>query len=181
MANWNTETSKSTFDATSALNNAVQARTGTREGSGNLNFNPLASLMKIGDGIFGSFAGYDVVGMKVSEVPQIKSALEHYMAHILGRLMDLEMGANKDSAFKSRKVQSAVDQYLVEVRDLCMNLVTNLEAFDDKLTDVANKWAAQTSEMSSNINSAGSGLAESVKNYNTDRQEVSVQFDSAEV
>lgn len=145
--NFQTDTIASSFDANAAFTNLQSEREGQRTGGGS--------------GFFGSlFADTtSVVGINVNEVTNMRAAINTYCEGIENYLKQLNPTADASMAFKSEEVTAALESYMESVKTYCMNLVSQLRAFSDKLADVKNQWEAYAEAMAGNINSASGAFA----------------------
>lgn len=117
---------------------------------------------------------YSVVGMKVSSVPAMQDAIENYVKaikdHLDGINTDVAEDANK--FVKSTEVRTALDNYITSVKQYCMVLASQLIAFNDKLSDVANAWIQSSKNVSDTLNT------ESTKLSNDAGQEYQRQYET---
>lgn len=154
-ANW------STFDAKSYTDTQIGNRDAQRTGAGTVVGG--AGKGNYSGGFLGTSWGakestYSVVGINVNEVDNMREAIRVYVQAIKDHLNGIEPLATADNAFKSEEVQKAVQDYITKVKEYCMNLVSQLLAFSDKLADVKNAWQANMDALAGNTSSSASSL-----------------------
>ena len=141
MAGWVTETSKSTFDASSFTERQIAGRDGSRS---------KASTGSVG-GLLG-LGAYSIVGMDITKVGLAIEKIEDYVVAVETHVAGIEATANSDLAFKSEAVKAAVQRYVNKVKDYSINLCSQLRAFEDKLKDAQEKWEQGAGRMADTIN-----------------------------
>lgn len=184
MANWETEATQSGFDATSSMRNMMQGRERTNdsgssfggfeqtyEGIGtDLRLDALGQheesawkwykpISTIGDT---KTVGYDIVGIKATEVPKMREAINDYVNNIITYLegaIDTSKAQAK-TAFRGSEAEEAVKAYLDKVKDYVNNLVSQLLAFSDKLADIGNAWIQAQSNIASNVQASTASFGE---------------------
>lgn len=145
MANWESTTIFSSFDAKSAAANHMANREGGREG--------VSTSAK---------SQYDVVGIKVDKIPFIQGEITAYINTLKDKINNLNPKAISSTAFKSKEeiVENAVESYITKVKTYCNNLLSQLEAFNDKLSDVLAAWDQGTQSISSKIDETNTSFSE---------------------
>ena len=171
--NFQTDTVASSFDATSGMNAMQGERNAQRsnvfefaaansdmQGYSNNGFrdNFLESR-----GIGGS--NNSVVGINVNEINSMVNAITEYCEAIENYIQGLNPAADSELAFKGEEVKAALNAYMDNVKLYCVNLVSQLLAFNDKLRDVRNQWQQYTANLAGNIGSA-SGRYSTGSRYN---------------
>ena len=101
---------------------------------------------------------YSIVGINANQVPAMKNAIANYVEAIQNHLEKIETSADSSQAFKSDAVKTAVQNYLLTLKDYCQNLVSQMLAFSDKLQEVYEKWVEATGNMAQSVNSSASGF-----------------------
>ena len=114
---------------------------------------------------------YSVVGMKISEIPNMRNAIRQYVENINNYLESIDEIGKVGSAFKSKEIQNAIKDYVLTLKTYCINLISQLLAFSDKLADVANAWIIASSNIAGVVNSS-SNLIDGIK-LNTKNSNVS--------
>lgn len=147
---WSTETQTSTFTTNNYVDSAISKRQRTASTSG-------------------ANSDFDVVGINASEVPNMRAAIAEYVNRIKQYLTDINEDAEAARAFKGDEIASSVKKYITSEKDYCINLISNLMAFSDRLQDVSDAWTKAASNMSSGINSAASKLNGESQAYTTKR------------
>ena len=174
--NFQTESVASTFDAEAAMTSLQGERDAQRSGSigqalGAMNsYGGGSSLAGAVSEAFG-LGGWDrsVVGINVGEIDSMVNAITSYCENIENYLKQLDPAANSLQAFRGEAVQEQLRNYMDTMKTYCMNLVSQLLAFNDKLRDVRNQWNQYTSDVAGNIGSAtgqyatGSRYTESIQ------------------
>lgn len=149
---WNTEGNWTTIDAGSYTNTQISDREAGRTGSG-------ATIGGASTGGWGPFrSSFSVVGIKVSEIPNMQEAIRVYVQGIKDHLDGITPLATADNAFRSESVQKAVEAYITKVKEYCMNLVSQLLAFSTKLQEVQEKYQAHMEALAGNIGDSTSSL-----------------------
>ena len=163
--NFQTDTVTSSFDASASMNAMQGERDGQRTGNLGSAYNAMVSngqnsLMGWATEQLG-FGGYDssVVGINVNEINSMINAITDYCNAIETYLRDLNPAADSELAFKGEEVKAALNTYMENVKAYCINLVSQLLAFNDKLRDVRNQWQQYTSNLAGNINSTAGQYA----------------------
>ena len=176
MANWNSEIAASQHDASNALNTQISGR--NREGSIQGNYNSaVGGIVSSGEqpnipgfDMFGSH-GYDIVGIKGSEVNRICESIRTYVSNIdsyLTGVLETDKAEAK-TAFRGTEAVDAVLKYLDKVQEYISNLTSQLLSFSDKVADVGNAWNQAQANIGSTVNastgsfSAGSKYTEQVQ------------------
>lgn len=184
MASWETEATQSGFDATSQMSGMISGRGRTVDFSNNSTFESLGesyTSSHVMDGlgqqeqtqwwdplnIFDSSetVGYDIVGIKATEVPKMREAINDYVNKItsyLGEAIDTSKSQAK-TAFRGSEAEEAVKAYLDKVKDYINNLVSHLLAFSDKLADIGNAWIDAQQNIASNVNASKGAFSEGSK------------------
>lgn len=143
MANWDSGTVYSGFNAEQYVENHIAGREGTREGA--------ASKVK---------SSYSVVGINVNKIPTVQEAVTSYINKIKAQIEVLEPLATADNAYRSEKVQTAVKDHITKIKNYCNNLTSQLEAFNDKLADVTLAWEQGTGTIAQSIGEATATFSE---------------------
>ena len=147
MASWTQESAGSTFNAESYAEKTISGRESSRSGS------DAAS----------SRSSYDVVGLNVAAVPNMREAIRSYVAAIESHLNGIDPLANASGAYRSEDVQNAVRTYLEKEKQYCINLVSQLQAFSDKLGDVKIAWETATGNIASSVSGATGNFEQGTK------------------
>lgn len=145
MANWNTEATKSAFDARKFTTESLSNRTGRESGA--------SSISGRSGGFLGMGAsGYDIVGIDANKVDSMRESIRTYVKNIETYLDGVDPLADANGAFKGEEVQEAVRKYISTCKEYCKNLTSNLLAFSDQIGDVKNQWQIAMGKMSESIN-----------------------------
>lgn len=157
---WTTNGNWSTTDATSYTNTQISERDLGRSGAAETIGGGVASSSTTGWGPFkkSTTNNFSVVGIKVSEIPNMREAIRIYVQGIKDHLDGIEPLATANSAFKSEEVQGAVKTYIAKVKEYCMNLVSQLLAFSDKLDEVRQKYEENMATLAGNVGESTSSL-----------------------
>lgn len=152
MANWQTSTTSSEFNAQSYSENMKNERTGREGGDSSISGrNP--------GGLFGwGASGYDIVGMDSNQVEPMRNAIDAYVHNIETYLDNINLMATADTAFKGEEVQEAVKKYLDTCKKYCINLTSQLLAFSDQIQDASDQWKKSTQNIAQNINNGAAGF-----------------------
>ena len=109
----------------------------------------------------------DVIGMNVSEIENMKSAVQTYVNGIetaLGGIKD-ETSTELSSAFASSEMRTAVDGFLDAVMTACKAYTSQLLKFYDLLDSVSKQYTAQTNAMKQTLDTEAQKTAESIERY----------------
>ena len=185
MASWETETTQSGFDASSQMSNVISGRGRTVDFSDNSTFEQFGEGYTSGTVLNGAgehevstskwynpftwgdtaTVGYDIVGIKATEVPKMREAINDYVNNITTYLegaIDTSKSQAK-TAFRGSEAEEAVKAYLDKVKDYINNLVSHLLAFSDKLADIGNAWIDAQQNIASNVNASKGAFSEGSK------------------
>lgn len=174
--NFQTDSVASTFDAEASMSSLQSERDSQRSGNVGTALGAMgsyggnASLLGAITETVG-LGGWDrsVVGINVGEIDSMVNAITSYCENIENYLNKLDPSANSIQAFRGEAVQERLREYMDTMKTYCMNLVSQLLAFNDKLRDVRNQWQQYTSDVAGNIGSAtgqyatGSRYTESIQ------------------
>lgn len=143
MANFNTNTTQSGFNAETYTQQMVRARQGQRDDVSN----------KFG------FSSYDVVGINTTKIPAMRAAIRDYVEKVYDHLHQIQTTTDPSVALKGTGMEDAVKDYVKNVVEYCTSLCSNLLAFSDKLVKVEEAWKNSDMNMSSKVNTGTSGLS----------------------
>lgn len=142
---WETETATSNFNAGDYTTKQIAAREGLRSGS--------TGSYNSGWGLGWGAQEYSIVGMDISGVRSVRTAISNYVAAIENHLNGIDALADANNAYKSDEVQAAVKTYVEKVKEYCINLCSQLRAFSDKLQDASAAWESGTANIASTVQS----------------------------
>ena len=185
MASWETETTQSGFDANSSMSNMIGGRGRTVDFSSHSGVEHFGEAMSTGDIMSGvgehkvsdadwynpfswgdtKTVGYDIVGIKATEVPKMREAINDYVNNVttyLDSAIDTSKAQAK-TAFRGSEAEEAVKAYLDKVKDYVNNLVSQLLAFSDKLADIGNAWIDAQQKIASSVNASKGAFSEGTK------------------
>lgn len=185
MASWETEATQSGFDANSSMSNMIGGRGRTVDFSSHSGVESLGEVISTGDTLSGvgehevsdakwwniftwgdtKTVGYDIVGIKATEVPKMREAINDYVNNVatyLDSAIDTSKAQAK-TAFRGSEAEEAVKAYLDKVKDYVNNLVSQLLAFSDKLADIGNAWIDAQQKIASNVNASKGAFSEGTK------------------
>lgn len=137
----------SSFGAMDYTTNQISQREGSRVAVGGR----VSGVVSDGFMGFGR-QEYSVVGMNATKIPAVRESIRSYVNAITTHLDKIEPLANANNAFRSEEVQKAISDYIVKVKEYCINLTSQLLAFSDKLADVQEAYNQNMSRLSGNIN-----------------------------
>lgn len=155
--NFNVETKTSTFDQNRAFNEMYSNRTDQRDSS------------KIDGPDGGDMGGLKVIGIDASKIGNMKEAIRVMCDTITRKINELETEVDSNQAYKAPGLDTALKLYLENVARYCNNLTSSLKAFNDKLSDVQDQWAALTSSAKDKVDS-NAGQFASGSQYTEQRQ-----------
>lgn len=143
MANWDSGTVYSGFNAEQYVDTQIAGRENSRSEA--------ATSVK---------SSYDVVGINVNKIPSVQTAITSYINKIKAQIDVLEPKAIASNAYLSDDVQTAVEQYITKVKTYCSNLISQLEAFSDKLDDVKLAWEQGAGKIADTIGNSNAAFSE---------------------
>lgn len=108
---------------------------------------------------------YDVVGINVNQVPNMKNAIDNYVDAVKEYLSGINTKLNTQQAIKGTGMEEAVSQYIDDVVKYCKAVCSNLLAFSDKLTAVQKAWETSDTNMSNTIKGASSDVNAAATEY----------------
>lgn len=105
--------------------------------------------------------GYDIVGIKASEIDNMTASIKKYVDNVQNTLSScLETNDQKlNEAIRGSQLEAAVNAYINKVKLYCQNITSDLLAFSDKLIDVGNQWIEHTKSMAASIDAGTSSYA----------------------
>jgi len=126
---------------------------GYKESGLNLNIGPLSLDFR---------TGYNLVGIKATEVENMRNAIRDYVARVQAKVNEtLESNdAKLREAVRGAKVIEEVNAYIDKVKLYCQNVTSGLLVFSDKLADVGNAWITATENMASTVSSTTGAFSE---------------------
>ena len=157
MATWASTTQASSFDAEQYATNAMSSRGAARSGSnvsnafGSTTTRPGWDVLGLfekttpGGNTAQSLAGYSVVGINAAKIPEMREAIRTAVSNLQGHIDGIEAHTSSSMAFRSEDVKTAVENYVVSVKEYCKALISDLLAFSDKLQTVHDAWIGSTS------------------------------------
>lgn len=91
---------------------------------------------------FGSIIGSnnDIVGINATKVPEMQSQIRDSVSVLQNKINEIDAAAEQDKAFRSEDIQAAVKEYIEKVKEYCNALISDLNAFNDKLQVVREAW-----------------------------------------
>lgn len=156
MANWQTEASVSNFDAAGNTVNTIGDRSAQRGASG-VGTHTTGHLWWKQD--VSNLEQSSVVGIDAGQVSSMREAIRTYTDNIINYVNGLNPEANANVAFKGEKVQESLTNYMSQLKTYCVNLVSQLLAFSDKLADVEAQWTKAVESMSTTVGTTSSDFA----------------------
>lgn len=98
-------------------------------------------------------AGYDIVGIKGSQVEQMRESIRAYVDRVQRTMEDaLNQNANETKkAIRGEDAIAAVNEYVAKVKTYCQNIISSMLIFSDKLADVGNAWNKAQQTMASDV------------------------------
>ena len=163
---WNTEATKSNFETTNTLRNYQEGRNRYESthskifgNSGELNFGGYGQNIHFNNVIA---TGYDIVGIKGSEVENMRNAIRDYVSNVQ-KEMDTKLSTSLEEArkaFRGDDVLSELNKYIDKVKLYCQNVISGLLVFSDKLADVGNAWQKAQQSMGGDISATTGAFSE---------------------
>lgn len=152
---WETSSTASAFDAKAFTTAQIDGRSGQRDGAtGGYN----------GGGLFGiGGQAYSIVGMDVTQIPQVREAIDTYVQGIESHVNKIDTSVEANAAFRGEEVQSAVKAYIDTVKEYCINLCSQLRAFSDKLADAQKAWETSVENISGTVSESSAAFSKGAK------------------
>lgn len=97
---------------------------------------------------------YSIVGINANRVPGVREAIRNYTTSIQQYLDGIDTATQAKTAFRGEQIETAVENYMLKVKEYSKALVSYLNIFSDKLQDVSEKWNEFQANMASNVDSA---------------------------
>lgn len=177
MASWASTTDASGFDAEQYAQGAMDSRSAARSGSnvstGYGTTKPRWDIMGLfernGGNTAQSLSGYSVVGINAAKVPEMREAIRTAVSNLQGHIDGIEEHTNSSMAFKSDEVKTAVENYVLSVKEYCKALISDLLAFSDKLETVHQAWLSSTSKYASESIEGSKGSLSDNTTYYTEQ------------
>ena len=109
----------------------------------------------------------DVIGMNVSEIETMKTAVQTYVNGIETALdgIKTETGTELAAAFANSEMRTAVDGFLDAVMAACKAYTSQLLKFYDLLDSVSKQYTAQQTSMNTTLNEEAQSTSESITRY----------------
>ena len=175
MAEWQSTTQVA--DQYSVTEDA-EARTGTRSGS--RSFSEGTSLFgRVGlADVNYDKAQYSVVGINATQAKAAADRMVTSTKALMDKIKSINVDATKlDNAVKGNEVQQAIKDYIEKVKQYCAAVVSDINAFADKLYEVSRVWEESqktfaTGSINESANSSFSGST--TEEYRTKEASASV-------
>ena len=113
---------------------------------------------------FGKVEGTDLAGMNIDQAEStFIPAIRKYVADVNEVLEELKnLSANE--AF-GQKVGAVVGDYVLSVKNACLSLTSNLEAFCEDILAIKQAYVAKAESISSSVNSTSSDIDSAASQY----------------
>lgn len=108
--------------------------------------------------ISADYGEYNVVGINVNKIEDMKAAVNEYISHVDNLLYDFATSNDSTTAFRGEGMQEAITNYLEKVKGYVSAVTHTLEAFNTKLDDVKAAYESNISNMSSEINQSANSI-----------------------
>lgn len=173
MANWGSTTVNSTFDANTAARTAMDTRSASRSGASVTMHGATNGLWGTGLGAnpgqsSQSMSGLDVVGINATKVPEMREQIRSSVQALQTYLDGIDAETNSAAAFRSDEVKTAVENYVLSVKDYSKALISDLLAFSDKLQSVRDAWEQSTSSFANDSVSTSTSQMKDASTYYTE-------------
>lgn len=93
--------------------------------------------------------GKDIVGINATKVPEMQAQIRDSVTALQRRISEIDAAAEQDKAFRSEDIQVAVREYIEKVKEYCNALISDLNAFNDKLQVVKEAWEKSSQSFAS--------------------------------
>ena len=154
---WETQATTTGFDAKQFTSSQIGEREGSRSGGlGNLALDGLA-------GAATNLLGISIVGMAMDKVPACRDSIRTYVQNLEDHLNTIDATASADEAYKGEEVKAAVKAYVEKVKEYCINLTSQLNAFSDKLQSALNAWETGTQNIADTVSGSAGSYATGAK------------------
>lgn len=148
---WETGSASTNFNAQGYVDSQIDQREGLRNAASSYKTSS-------GGGFFGG--GYSLVGMDVSKVPAVINKMDAYIKAIEQHLDGIQADASPNGAYKGEEVQAAVRKYIEKVQNYCVNLCSQLRAFEDRLKAAQEAWETATKNIAESVNTSNGSFSE---------------------
>ncbi len=112
----------------------------------------------------------NMTGINYANASAINTAIENWLSKIDQDLQQIE-AVDASGAFKGEQFTTAIQEFIIAVRDTCHNVASNLREFQDILNRAIAAYKQRDAQLKSDIGSA----SESVKSQATEYGQVSHQ------
>lgn len=93
--------------------------------------------------------GSDIVGINATKVPEMQSQIRDSVSALQNKINEIDAATDQDKAFRSDDIQAAVKEYIEKVKEYCNALISDLNAFNDKLQVVREAWEKSSQSFAS--------------------------------
>lgn len=155
MGTWKTESRQITGNVSNFLNNATSK---LHDVFSSVTRQTVSDVR----GFFTS--GSTVVGINTNQIEPMKQAIRDYVQKVETELKKLE-DKNPEQALKGSEIVPAIKQYIESVKEACGSVTSNMLAFNDRLTDVQEKYREKDTNTAQAINSEAGTVRSSYNRY----------------
>ena len=146
--------------AKNALDSTIRGGKQTLEGVSNW---AQSLVRQAGQNFQAAFNG-NVVGLKVSGIPAMRTAIDDYCAGVETMLDDVASKVKADIVLKGQ-TSTALDTFMQAAATQCQNLVSQLRRFEDKLDEVQAAYNKTDTSLSSEIKTASTEASSQYEHY----------------
>lgn len=108
--------------------------------------------------------GFDgVAGLELNQVQNMQTAITNYVEAIKEALSPLN-SADAQAVF-GKEIAPSVENFVIEVKNSCNAVISNMLSFNDDLTAIKTAMEAKKSSVSSTVNSTSSSLSSSTSGW----------------
>ena len=146
--------------AKNAVDSTVRGGRSTFEGLGDW---AQSLIRQAGQNFQAAFNG-SVIGLKVSGIPAMSTAIDDYCNKVETMLEDVASKVKSDMTLKGESSKS-MDAFMTAAATSCKNLVSQLRRFEDKLDEVEKAWKSSDQSLSSERSNASNEASSQYEHY----------------
>jgi len=116
-----------------------------------------------------SLVSGDVIGIDTTQIPTMQQAIQTYIDQLNEQLDTMESTAETSGAYKGAYAAS-VTEFIGAVKTCCYNVVSQLLAFKDQLTQIEAKYQENDTSLSSDISTQAGEMSQMYQAYDGGQQ-----------
>ena len=116
-----------------------------------------------------SLVSGDVIGIDTTQIPTMQAAIDTYISDLNDQLATMEETAETSDAYKGQYAAS-VSEFIAAVKTCCYNVISQLLAFKDQLTEVQAKYEENDTSLASDISGQAGEMSSMYQAYDGGQQ-----------